>query len=45
MEILVYFAGGQSAVYTMAVWDLLTTAPEVEYICSAYTGEIIWERR
>ena len=45
MEILVYFVGGQSAVYTTAIWDLLITAPEVEIICSATTGEVIWERK
>jgi len=40
----VTFSNGQNADYTMQIWVLLVTDPEVVLIVSNETGEILFER-
>lgn len=42
-EITAHFVDGSSAVYTMAIYNLLITDKAVEYITDNDTGEVIYE--
>ena len=41
--ITAHFVGGSTAVYTMAIYNLLITDKAVEHITDNDTGEIIYE--
>lgn len=41
-EICVKFKNGREVIYTTAIFNLLKTDPEVEWIASEETGEILW---
>lgn len=41
-KIRAYFKSGREIVYTMAIYDLLVTDSEIQYITSEKTGEILY---
>lgn len=45
MEIIAYFNNGHEPTrFTVKSWDLLITDADVDFIISAETGEILFER-
>lgn len=44
-RLLVKFSGRADCIeYTAAVWDLLVTDPETQYILDGETGEVLWAK-
>lgn len=44
MKITIYFKNHEPAVYTMRIYNLAVTDPDVVMIVSNETGEILFER-
>lgn len=44
MEITIYFKNHEPAIYTMHIYNLAVTDPDVTMIVSNETGEILFER-
>jgi hypothetical protein len=42
--ITAHFTNGTTADYTTAIWNLLVTDPDVEFITDGETGEILYAR-